>query len=198
MRRGRSSCDAMDLTVITPTIPGREEFLACCCASVDAQTVWPFAHITRLDDPGERDRAGKEDHMVEQHNALLAQVETEWLAVLHDDDEYLPEYVETIEPALADADVVYTFSTTPRVARVIVNGWEQSKLIRALEETNVIPACAAIRTEVERAVGGWQHVEKPLFSDWSNWLRLAKAGARFVCVPVEAWSYRFHPGQTCG
>lgn len=186
------------MTVITPTIPGREKFLADCERSINAQSVWPYAHVTRLDDPGQRDRSGKEDHMVEQHNALLEVVETDWLAVLHDDDWYLPIHVETILPALTDADVVYTFSTTERVARTDVTGWSQTQLVRALEASNVIPACAAIRTSVEREIGGWQHVEKPLYSDWSNWLRLAKAGARFVCVPVETWSYRFHPGQTCG
>lgn len=186
------------ITVITPTIPGREQFLAECRASVAAQTVPPAAHLVRLTDPGERTRAGKEDHMVEQHNALLAMVETEWLAVLHDDDTYLPHHLETIMPVLGDADVVYTFSTTPEVSRQDVTGWGQAQLVEALERSNILPACAAIRTEVEREIGGWQHVDKPLFSDWSNWLRLAKAGARFVCVPTPTWGYRFHDGQTCG
>lgn len=186
------------LTVITPSIPSRAHFLTECRASVKAQTVQPFAHLVRQDDPGERDRSGKEDHMVEQHNALLAMVETEWLAVLHDDDTYLPHHLETILPALDDADVVYTFSTTPQVSRQDVTGWGQCQLVEALERSNILPACAAIRTEVEIEVGGWQHVDKALFSDWSNWLRLAKAGAKFVCVPVPTWSYRFHEGQTCG
>ena len=136
--------------------------------------------------------------MVEQHNRLLRLVETEWLAVLHDDDIYLPHYVETILPAIEDADVVYTFSTTPEVSRQDVSGWPQNQLVAALERSNIVPACAAIRAESVRYIGGWQHVDKPLFSDWSNWLRLARSGARFRCVPIEAWSYRFHDGQTCG
>jgi hypothetical protein len=136
--------------------------------------------------------------MVEQHNALLAQVATEWLAVLHDDDTFLPNHLETIAPALDGADVVYSFSSTAQVSRTNVTGWPQARLVQVLEGANVIPACAAIRTEVEREVGGWQHVDKPLYSDWSNWLRLAKAGARFVCVPSPTWVYRFHDGQTCG
>lgn len=188
----------VDVTVITPTIPGREAFLEECRASVTDQTVAPYRHLVRLDDPGRRDRSGKEDHMVEQHNQLLAMVETEWLAVLHDDDCYLPQHLETILPAMEDADVVYSYSTTERVSRTNVTGWTQTQLVQMLQRANVIPACAAIRTEVERAVGGWQHVEKPLFSDWSNWLRLARSGARFVCIPTETWTYRFHAGQTCG
>lgn len=188
----------LDVTVITPTIPGRESYLEECRESVMAQNWFPYAHLVRLDDPGVRDRAGKEDHMVEQHNALLEQVETEFLAVLHDDDVYLPCYLETIVPVLADADVAYCFSTTPEVSRADVTGWSQTQLVQALEGANVIPACAVIRTEVEREIGGWQHRDRPLYSDWSNWLRLAKAGARFVCVPVEGWAYRFHAGQTCG
>lgn len=188
----------VDVTVITPTIPGREAFLEECRTSVMDQTVAPYRHLVRLHDPGMRDRAGKEDHMVEQHNQLLAMVETDWLAVLHDDDRYLPHHLETVLPAMDDADVVYSFSTTERVSRADVTGWSQAELVRRLEASNVIPACAAIRTDVEREVGGWQHEERRLFSDWSNWLRLARAGARFVCVPAETWTYRFHPGQTCG
>ena len=186
------------VSVITPTIPGREQFLAECRESVRAQTVAPAAHIVRSDDPGERDRAGKEDHMVSQHNALMELVETEWLAVLHDDDTYLPHHIETIAPYLLDHDVVYTYSTTPQVSRVLVNDWPQAQIVAALEGANILPACAAIRTSVMREVGGWQHELKPLYSDWSNWLRLARAGARFYGVPVETWGYRFHPGQTCG
>ena len=143
-----------DLSVITPTIPGREQFLAETRASVKAQTVRAAAHLVRLDDPGERDRAGKEDHMVEQHNELLAMVETEWLAVLHDDDTYLPCYVETILPALGDADIVYTFSTTREVSRQDVSSWSQDRLVAALEQSNILPACAAIRVEVEREIRG--------------------------------------------
>lgn len=188
----------LDVTVITPTIPGREAFLAECRESVMAQNWFPYAHLVRLDDPGVRDRAGKEDHMVEQHNALLYRVETEWLAVLHDDDTYLEHHIETILPALDDADVVYSYSTTEQVSRVDVSDWPQGQLVAALEASNIIPACAAIRTDLMREVGGWQHQERPLYSDWSNWLRLAKAGARFQCVPVETWGYRFHDGQTCG
>lgn len=189
---------ASDITVITPSIPGREHFLAETVASVSAQTVPPHAHLIRCQNPGERDRSGKEDHMVSQHNALLAAVTTGWLAVLHDDDTYLPHHIETIAAALDGADVVYTFSTTVEVSRANVNGWSQDQLVRALEGSNIIPACAAIRVERMRGIGGWQHEDRPLYSDWSNWLRLARAGARFRCVPEPTWGYRFHDGQTCG
>jgi hypothetical protein len=185
------------ITVITPTMPGREAMLAEACASVDGQTLAPYAHLVRCRAPRGAPNAVDD---AEQRNALLAQVETEWLAQLDDDDLYFPHHLATIAPALDGADVVYTFSTTPEVAREDVTDWATADLVDVLRVGNCLPYCAAIRCEVLRGIGGWGGLfdrdcgvyiaTGATADDWDLWIRLAEAGARFRCVPVETWWYR--------
>ena len=187
-----------NVTVITPTMPGREEVLAEARASVEAQTLAPVDHLIRCRAPASGIPNAVDD--AEQRNALLSQVETEWFAQLDDDDRYYPHHLATIAPALNDVDVVYTFSTTPEVARVDVTYWPQMALVQILRGFNCIPYCAAIRCEVVRSVGGWggpfDH-ERGIYTntgatadDWDLWIRLAEAGVRFRCLPIETWWYR--------
>ena len=179
------------ITVITPSIPGREGMLLDAVRSVNAQTVRPYAHLIRCQTPvGGQNLA----HIAEQLNALQAGVSTEWLACLHDDDLYLPHHMETIQPYLDDADVIYTFCTTiPGL--IDVSDWDAERLAEKIAVENIIPSNAAIRTQIVKDIGGWGLTSKP-WEDWDMWLRLARAGARFRCVPTQTWTYRHHEGQT--
>lgn len=187
------------ITVTTASVPGREQLLAEAIASVNAQTSRPFAHLVRVQEPPGGQLSPL--HLASQRNALLDAVETEWLAVLDDDDVYLPHHFETIAPHLDDADVVYTFARVGCVSRYDTNDVTTADLVARLRQGNCIPSNAAVRAETVRDVGGWsadgfdfdrrRYIStNATWEDWDMWLRLARAGATFRCVPNETWDYR--------
>ncbi len=190
----------MDLTVLTPSIPGREAMLAENVASVNAQTVPVAAHLVRCQRPSGAAAA----HLGSQFNALLRAVDTEWVAVLADDDLWLPHFVATVEPYADAADVLYAWDTDAMQPRLDCTDWSQERLVSHLNLANFIAANAVIRASVLRDVGGWptewtggswrdggHFIGSPAFAeDWELWRRLAAVGARFRCVPVVAWRGR--------
>ncbi len=188
----------MGITVITPSIPERRRLLAEAIESVQIQTSPVEAHLIRVQEPplGVLSSA----HLAVQLNALLAAVDTEWVAPLGDDDIYLPHHVEKIRPYLEqDVDVVYSWAKDEyEPFRVDVSGWPPSQVARTLEECNFIRSTITMRTELLRRVGGWtsEHRDGVFtetgvpYEDWDLLIRLARAGARFRCVPFETWVYR--------
>ena len=188
----------MGITVVTPSIPERRRLLAEAIESVQIQTSPVEAHLIRVQRPplGVLSSA----HLAVQLNALLAAVDTEWVAPLCDDDIYLPHHVEKIRPYLEqDADVVYSWAKDEyEPFRVDASGWPPSQVARSLEEVNFIRSTVTMRTELLRHIGGWRSERRDgVFSetgvpyeDWDLLIRLARAGARFRCVPFETWVYR--------
>jgi hypothetical protein len=195
------------VTVITATISGRETMLGRCLASIYAQTVPVEMQLVcaRRPVPGV---VPPVDCSLKQ-NALLPAVTTEWVLRISDDDELLPHHVETVLPYLTDqADVVYSFCASGNRPCIDCNDWPQAQLVKSLESANFIADCGVCtRTEVLRSVGGWPteweggshlaggHFKGSVanFEDWACWLALARAGARFVCVPVPTWVYNDGP-----
>lgn len=94
--------DMVPVTVITPTIPTRGELLGRAIRSVMNQTVKPVAHVV-LPDVHRRGAAAMLDQCLET-------AQTEWVAVLADDDEFLPHHLETLCNLLDEtgADVAYS------------------------------------------------------------------------------------------
>ena len=197
------------ITVITATIPGREESLLTTLRSVYAQTMPVTEHLISAHTPDER--MGMIQY-VEAKNAVLDSVKTEWTAVLNDDDHWLPRHVETTYHALNVADVIYTWDaggTRPQGPDCVVNDWPQDLLIHILERGNFIDGNMLIRTELLRDLGGWPvewvgggqyeggHYEgSPAnFEDWELNLRLAHRGAKFFCVPERTWVYNAQGGR---
>ena len=89
--------------------------------------------------------------------------------------------------------MVYTWLSISdeKLGRIDATGWLSERVAAELREHNFIAACAAVRTEVLRAIGGWKILGGKYWSeDWSTWIRLADAGARFACVPKVLYSYR--------
>lgn len=188
----------VDVTVATPSIPGRERLLREAMASVQAQTVKPRAHLVRVQEPPEG--VPRTVHVAQQRNRLLCAVDSEWCATLDDDDLLVPHHFETIAKALnSDADLVYTLAPQPWVPDDDVTDWPQARLIERLERRHdCVPSNAAVRTSTLRAIGGWdettftdgQYASGADTEDWDLRLRLAREGARFVCVPAVTWEYR--------
>lgn len=186
------------ITVITPSIPERRRLLAEAIESVQLQTFPVAAHLIRVQQPPRG--ALSTAHTAAQLNALLTAVDTEWVAPLGDDDIYLPHHVEKIWPYLGqDVDVVYSWPTDEHdYLRIDVSDWAPSQVARRLEEGNFIRSTITMRTELVRRIGGWaDEYRDGVFSetgvpydDWDLLIRLARAGARFRCVPFETWVYR--------
>ena len=188
---------AADLTVIIPTLPGREHLLAEALASVWAQTVRPECVIVRAQEaPG---RLGPV-HIALQRNAILAAVTTTWVATLDDDDLWRPNHVEVAAARFDGADLVYSWPDPPHaITRLDCTGWRPLELRARLRHSNFIPSAAFMRADKVRQVGGWSTgpYDGERFTDtgatWEDhdlWIRLADAGAWFVCTGEVTWDYR--------
>lgn len=163
-----------DLTVITPTIEGREDQLLECVESVQGQTVRAF-HLIGLD----QNRAGP----AHVRNALVEQVDTTWVLFLDDDDVLDPDYIETVLPHFDQSDLVYTWCRK--------NFEYETDLpfdAKALRKRNVIPVTVCLRVDAFRAAGGFS--DEVAHEDWSLWLKLLDMNATFTCVPEHKWEYR--------
>lgn len=163
----------MGITVITPTIPGREEFLEDCVRSVQAQTV-PVQHLIGLD----ADFEGP----AKMRNELVSQATTEYVLFLDDDDLLDIDYVEHVTPFLDEYDVVYTWcrKNFDYPTSLPFDG-------PALRERNVIPVTACVRRSSFTGVGGFP--DDVAYEDWALWLNLLDAGASFYCTETVMWTY---------
>jgi len=190
----------MTVDVVIPTIPPRTELLARAVRSCEAQTLKPNKIITVLDEHWEGPS--------QMRNRGLEQVETEFVAFLDDDDELLPDHIQTClsYANTFSADLVYPMFTRADHQDSIfrVDGASpfgrpfDERLRRAIEsENNFIPVTVLIRTEMLRAVGGfplrsseeWPHHAN---EDWGLWRKLLAAGAVFVHAPYVTWTWHPH------
>jgi hypothetical protein len=162
------------VAVITPSLPDRGDLLAVCVASVNAQTVPPFAHVIRID----HGRIGP----AETRNGLALSVpDVEWYMPLDDDDVLYPDHIETLLKYHSVADVIYSWPDTDGVFDEVFH--------RPYEEAVSIPVTALVRSSVWWEVGGFRPVEE---EDSDLWGRAKAAGARFHCVDRVTWRYRIH------
>ena len=168
-----------DLTVLTCTIPGREDYLDRNIDSVRRQTVAVHSHLIASDD-------GSLGPLV-KYNALAKAVDTEWLAILDDDNYWLDEHVEMIIPEFDNADVIYTWDGGGTRPRKQLSGFTQEQLIQHFTETNTLDQSCAIRTEMFRKVDGFRLSNRSM--DHDLWLRIARAGGRFLAIPKMTWFY---------
>lgn len=170
------------VTVITPTVAGREKLLQECKESVAAQTV-AVTHQIRHDE----DRSGPQ----RIRNELLRGVTTEWVLPVDDDDLIDPDLVETLLRFSENADIVYSWCRmTGRT-----DGWSPNKLFSATElhRQNFIPVTALVRMETMDLLGGYKNVP---MEDHDLWRRAELHNCRFKCVPEVKWTYRFHDSNT--
>ena len=168
-----------DITVLTCTIPGRENYLDRCIDSVRRQTVGVRAHLIASDDG----TLGP----IEKYNQLARAVDTEWLAILDDDNYWLDEHAETIAAEFDNADVIYTWDGGGTRPRIQLAHFEQVELAKHFAETNSVDQSCAIRTETFLSVGGFQLSTRLM--DQDLWYRIAQAGGRFLAIPNVTWFY---------
>ncbi len=180
----------MSVTVLIPTIPGRDVELARAVASVRAQTYTGEVEI-RLQLDVDREGAAA------ARNRALADIDTEWVAFLDDDDELYPHHVKTcVRNAWATgADVVYPAYDTVGEDPVNCRGLPFNPAM--LRQRNYIPVTVLARTALVRQVGGFVvHPDEngDPCEDWGLWLRLLDAGARFSHLSVKTWLWNTQGG----
>lgn len=164
------------MSILTPTILGRENLLAELRASVRAQTFLHWEHLVRRD----IDRVGCAKTM----NALAAEARGEWLFPIADDDLMLPGCLGALVEVAWDYDVVYS---TPLV-------WgEDGAQFRG--DPPGIPAVALIRRRAWEEMGGYnpQLGETEDRDLWERMQQQAKTFCRYEAAPT--WVYRFHGGN---
>lgn len=203
--------NAPTVTLITPSLPGRERMLAETVRSVEAQTV-PCKHLWLAD----VDRLGP----APIRNKLLAQVDTELVGFVDDDDVLDPQHVELCRVALQEsgACVAYPwfrfnhprgwwplgeFLQIQRPDGTRVHAFGQPFAPDGLEHNSFIPVTVIARTECLRKVDGFPTPESPEWphdtaEEWGLWRRLVADGHTFVHLPAVTWEYRVHGGNTSG
>lgn len=171
------------MTILTPTIAGRESLLAECKASVADQTR-PSRHMTSLD----FERRGP----ASTRNALLRAVTTPWVAFLDDDDLLDPHHVETLLAHSDGADVAVPhcrFDGRELPARYCNRPFDRA----ALRRHGIFPITVLARTSAVRDAGCFDPADR--YEDWSLWNRMADGGAVFRVVPEVTWTYRLAGGD---
>lgn len=176
---------AVDVTVITPTVPERAIFLGECIASVFSQTVTPVSHLIGMD----LSRRGPA--MV--RSDLIAAATTHWVAFLDDDDLLDPDHLEVLVAASAGHDVVGSycrFDGPPLPDKYCNRRFD----LRVLRQHGCFPITVLARRQAIIDADGFRPDDR--YEDWSLWNRVADNGGTFLIVPRETWTYRTaHAGR---
>lgn len=177
------------VSILTPTIEGREELLAEAADSVRAQTE-EAAHLIYLDTLREGPAVCR--------TRMLDLVQSEWVGFLDDDDLLDPEHVELLMALLDNGgdppDLAWSRCRTlfaPGVPHVrIAQGLRPNyaELLRP-GARNFIPVTVLARTESIRRAGGFDPADR--YEDYALWCRMLRQGARFAHLPQPTWTYRF-------
>lgn len=190
------------ITVVIPTIATRQERLNRAVQSVYSQTLRPQALLisedtSRLGAPGNRD-------------AGLAKVETEWVALLDDDDYFYPDHLDTLYKAAldTDADIVYSWFDVEGGTDPFPENFGKPWNPEAPIQTTVT---ILAKTDVVRRAGGYSSTtgftEEELVEfaqgntageDFRMVFAANKQGAKIVHVPKKTWAYCHWAGNTSG
>ena len=203
-----STTDVDTVTVAIATIPGRERLLSRALLSCDRQWRQPERVLVEHD----FDRTGA----AATRNRMLGKVDTEWVAWLDDDDQFLPNHLAVLLDASEDADLVYP---TPRMASgfdptaVVVDGrWVKPWGVPFTDECafhikargSFIPVTHMVRTEKVLEAGGFPEGRtlpdgRYQGEDERYLIELLEAGARFKHVNEQTWLwFGSHGSNTAG
>ncbi len=166
------------VSVLTPTIAGRERLLEECRLSVLYQTHSGWEHLRLLDE--------NRDGCAATMNTLAEEARGEWLLPLADDDLLLPGCLDTLLKASNGHDIVYS--------PPLVSGLSPDASRHFFDEPPRIPSFALIRSELWREIGGYDH-EWNREEDRRFWHRSMERDARFFRVDEPLWVYRHHGGN---
>jgi len=169
----------MRIAVITPSKPNRAKLLEECKESVRKQTYPAEIHAIEIDEQ----KVGP----AILRNKLVAGLPPgiDWIAPLDDDDVIFPNHLQLLAAQSENADVVY--SPPSKYGSGSIHAFNPKEL----PGRNHIGMTSLIRRSMFEKVNGFW--DKARFEDWDLWLRILKAGGRFVYVPTPTWTYRQQP-----
>ena len=182
----------MRIAVITPHLPERRDMLDELRACIEAQTRPPDVWIVVAD----YERAGP-THTANRALAAALEAGVDYILPFSDDNLMDPGHIDRLYrevniPFGYNADIVYA---PPKVVgrdgfEGYVNGpFDADRLMRE----SYIDASALCAAWIFRKIGGWRDGHGYLDHDWFK--RAHAAGAWFVRVPEQTWTYRFHGGN---
>lgn len=200
----------LTVSVVVPTIPGREALLDRALASVDAQRRKPDRILVEWDP----DRTGA----AATRNRALDRVTTDVIAWLDDDDELLPVHLQACLRVLEldpSVDLVYprpqmvggkdptavSYQGTWRLPWGLRFGPEHEAHIRTYG--SFIPMTHLVRTGAVRRAGGFPEgrmlpTGRYQGEDERYLLALLDTGARFEHLDRVTWRWWVHRGNTAG
>lgn len=186
------------ITVVIPTIPGREQMLRRALASVEAQHLQPDAVVV------EPDRTREGAAVTRQRG--LEQVKTPWVAFLDDDDEFMPGHLLSLRAAAYwdGADFVFSWyevvgGTDPRPG--------EFGLLWDHDNPRQTTVTTLVRADLAKGVGGFvDEYDTDLTSpdrhyggeDWRLTSRVNAVGAQILHLPVKTWRWHHHASNTSG
>jgi glycosyltransferase involved in cell wall biosynthesis len=135
-------------------------------------------------------------------NRGVKEAKGEWIAFIDADDLWADNKLERQMQELSrhpEADLCYTGrvlldeSPDAPVLRDVINVPPAAMIGEELLRTNKFaPSCVVIRRSTFLSVGG-HDTTLHYVEDWDLWLRLLKAGVKFVDCPEPLLRYRIHP-----
>lgn len=188
-----------EITVCVPTIPQRRTKLRKALSSIMAQD-YPVSAVSIAVDHWKQGSAVT-------RNRALAAVQTEWVAFLDDDDQFLPRGIETLVQGHLDsgADVIYGL---PRIVdaqgtvrpRFFEAGGPEVFDFNLLMQKSYIPVVSLVKTSLAQEVGGFVFSEdlNGSYDDWGFYKRLAIYGAEFHHINQETFIWNIDGGNTSG
>lgn len=194
----------LPVTVCTPTIPVRGHLLTRAVQSVYNQTFKPAAHIVSVD----HNRNGGPATL----DSAIKAADTEWVATLDDDDEWLPGHLEALWRLVLqhDGEVDLAFTHFRYSSKENGGHLEQFRnqpfdIDNPRQTTNVF----LVRKSVWESVGGfcggfdpdsydvdWQG--NRIGYDFHFIKKLCAMRARIVNSPEVTWIYHVGHGSTLG
>lgn len=169
----------------------RSGLLARATASVYAQTQGPEAVLIVVD--SERKGAGW------TRRTLLSLVDTEWIAWLDSDDEWLPEHLEKLHRVAVETDSVFVFSWFHALVDPLGHfGLPFNPCTPHHTTMGVL-----VRTDIAREVGFPDNAAGPFANeDWAFITGVSKLacerGLRMTHLAERTWHYHMGHGNSSG
>lgn len=132
-------------------------------------------------------------------NEATSEARGRFIAYLDDDNEYLKDHLQVLYSAItnSNADVVYgdrmVIDEEGQVEKQ-VGIFSNYNPFLLLQRNYIDTSDVLVRREAIFDVGGWDERYRK-YVDWNLWVRMAKAGKRFLRVPKIITNYYLHSGM---
>lgn len=190
-----------DITVCIPSVIGRKYYLERAFKSAVEQTYLARSFSISID----KYHVGA----IENRNSTIKGVDTEWIAFLDDDDEFLPQHLEKLIDCAeeTDADYIYSYFIIQdehgnEMPDTVLGTFGQKFNPNKPTQTTIT---TLVRTSLVNEVGGFREpppnatVNGQKFGeDYQFTLDCLNAGAKIVHLPEKTWIWRHHFRNTSG